>query len=282
MGTENVTYTPPALPAHVAAKLEPVSGLPSNEDVMKVQNAIRLYQKFSDIPNMFDPQSYADLSQHLFNIQMERYMRSRGPTQAYFIPLPTAEAGPTSSETIERGGEQANLATNNPGSGANGIESHWPPQFIHDVGTRDAMERSNQLAERANLLAERSNVLIERSNQIAERANQLAQQSNQTAECLNRDTKRFNELFEHLGQHLERSEQYYGQSTRFTQELTHPLVKIGDVLKNINKVLVGIQHAIVRNRRGNDLGALDCLVNEKGETPGESDVTSKASSNFPG
>lgn len=39
-------------------------------------------------------------------------------------------------------------------------------------------------------------------------------------------------------------------------------------MKNINKVLVGIQHAIVRSRRGNKESAVHCLVNEVGETLG--------------
>ncbi|KDN40471.1 hypothetical protein RSAG8_08091, partial [Rhizoctonia solani AG-8 WAC10335] len=44
-------------------------------------------------------------------------------------------------------------------------------------------------------------------------------------------------------------------------------------MKNINRVLVGIQHAIVRNYKGNKLTAADCLVNEKGETPASSKTT---------
>ncbi|CUA67626.1 hypothetical protein RSOLAG22IIIB_07482 [Rhizoctonia solani] len=39
-------------------------------------------------------------------------------------------------------------------------------------------------------------------------------------------------------------------------------------MKTVNKVLVGIQHAIIRNHKGNTATAVDCLVNEQGETPG--------------
>lgn len=49
--------------------------------------------------------------------------------------------------------------------------------------------------------------------------------------------------------------------------------KLGDVLGNINRVLVRIQHAIIRNHKGNTISALDCLVNEKGETPSTSCTT---------
>ncbi|CAE6487971.1 unnamed protein product [Rhizoctonia solani] len=39
-------YAPPTLPVHVAVKLEVVSGIPSEKDIIKVQDAIRAYQQF--------------------------------------------------------------------------------------------------------------------------------------------------------------------------------------------------------------------------------------------
>ncbi|KDN36152.1 hypothetical protein RSAG8_11033, partial [Rhizoctonia solani AG-8 WAC10335] len=47
-----------------------------------------------------------------------------------------------------------------------------------------------------------------------------------------------------------------------------PTERLGDILRNINQVLVGIQHAIIRNNKGNTTRALDCLVNDRGGTAG--------------
>ncbi|EUC58467.1 calcium-independent phospholipase A2-gamma, putative, partial [Rhizoctonia solani AG-3 Rhs1AP] len=94
--------------------------------------------------------------------------------------------------------------------------------------------------ERANRLVEHANLLMERSNQLAERSNQLMELSNTPSDQPNR-----------------------------------PVERLGEVLGCINKVLVGIQHAIVRNYKGNTTDAIDCLVNEKGETPAISETVCK-------
>ncbi|CEL58677.1 hypothetical protein RSOLAG1IB_08741 [Rhizoctonia solani AG-1 IB] len=67
------TYAPPPLPVHVAVQLEPITKSPSEEEVIKVQTAIRTYQQFANVPSLFDPHVDMDLSQHLFDIQMTRY-----------------------------------------------------------------------------------------------------------------------------------------------------------------------------------------------------------------
>ncbi|CUA69489.1 hypothetical protein RSOLAG22IIIB_08496 [Rhizoctonia solani] len=241
----DVTYTPPTLPAHVPVKLELISGAPSDEQVTKVQEAIRSYQKYSEIPSMFEPRVSAELSQHLFDIQMARYM-SRA---AQHRPATRLQAA--THDTM-----------NNAGTGADLTESRRLPED----GVRDILERSNQLAERANQLSERSNQLIERSNQIAEQTSQLVERARpaelpeRSADQPNNSSEQFNELTGRLGQHLE-------QSNRLVEEYTKPVEQLGDVLRTINKVLVGIQHAIVRNHRGNTRDAVKCLVNEKGDVP---------------
>ncbi|KAG8694398.1 hypothetical protein FRC11_002218 [Ceratobasidium sp. 423] len=66
----DATYTPPALPSHIPIHLDPVSGAPSDEEIMKAQDALQTYQEFRRIPSMFDARINMDLSQHLFDIQM--------------------------------------------------------------------------------------------------------------------------------------------------------------------------------------------------------------------
>ncbi|CUA67633.1 hypothetical protein RSOLAG22IIIB_07491 [Rhizoctonia solani] len=237
----DVTYTPPTLPAHVLVNLELISGAPSDEQVTKVQEAIRSYQKYSEIPSMFEPRVSAELSQHLFDIQMARYMSRAARHQ------PATRLQAATHDT-----------TNNAGTGADLTESRRLPE----VGVRDILERSNQLAERANQLSERSNQLIERSNQIAEQTSQLVERAypERPTEQPTNPSEQFNELTGRLNQHPE-------QPNRLVEEYRKPIEQLGDVLKTINKVLVGIQHAIVRNHRSNTREAIKCLVNEKGDVP---------------
>ncbi|KAG8743795.1 hypothetical protein FRC10_011424 [Ceratobasidium sp. 414] len=71
----NITHTPPQLPAHVPIQLEPVTGPPSDKHIKSVQTALRLYESMANIPSMFDADLSMKLSQHLFDIQFERYFR---------------------------------------------------------------------------------------------------------------------------------------------------------------------------------------------------------------
>ncbi|CAE6493339.1 unnamed protein product [Rhizoctonia solani] len=109
---------------------------------------------------------------------------------------------------------------------------------------------------------------MERSNQIAERANQLVDNLKRShpLEQSNALFERVNQLFERLNEHL-------NQSNQIAKESVPPVEKIGEILGNVNRVLVRIQHAIIRNHRDNTVRALECLVNEKGETPSMSRTT---------
>ncbi|CAE6473817.1 unnamed protein product [Rhizoctonia solani] len=217
----NITYTPPLLPAHLSVRLQPVTITPSNEQIIGVQDAIRIYQKCAEIPSMFDPQLHADLSQHLFDIQMAKYIQRCSLSPTNNLP-PSSAVGSNKfiheTESLEEGN---NIATNNAGIGGEVAEHNGRTQADQDSGTRNAMERANQLAEQANQLAERSNWLVEQSNQLL-------------------------------------------------RQFGNPMEKLDDALRKMSKVLVGIQHAIVRNHKGNTINALDCLINEDGETPGAS------------
>ncbi|CAE6455639.1 unnamed protein product [Rhizoctonia solani] len=226
----NTTYTPPALPAHVSVNLEPISGSPSNEEIIKVQNAIRSYQQFSNVPSLFNPEVHMDLSQHLFDIQMASYMQRASQTP--FSRVAHDTAGPLGAGVTETANTIGQVAadTNNAGYGDDVVETY---QASQPGDLCDVMERANRLVEHANLLMERSNQLAERSNQLMELSNTPSDQPNR------------------------------------------PVERLGEVLGCINKVLVGIQHAIVRNYKGNTTDAIDCLVNEKGETPAISETVCK-------
>ncbi|CAE6455631.1 unnamed protein product [Rhizoctonia solani] len=46
--TNDVTYMPPVLPGHISVNLEPIFGSPSEDQVIKVHEAMRSYQKYSE------------------------------------------------------------------------------------------------------------------------------------------------------------------------------------------------------------------------------------------
>ncbi|KAG8728844.1 hypothetical protein FRC11_010086 [Ceratobasidium sp. 423] len=249
---QSTTYTPPTLPVHVSIQLEPVTGAPSEEGIIRVQDAIRLYQQFLNATSLYDPHVNMELSQHLFDLQM------------VYVTV----------------ADEERMATNNPGKGADVVSLNQSEEPTLEGRIHNAIERSNRLAEQANQLIERSNQLAERSNQIAERANQLVERSNQPVGQSNALAERFSELFERLNQHLEESNKHHERSNSLSEELIKPVEKLEDILRNINRVLVKIQHAIVRNHKGNGLSALDCLTNEKGETPGMSATTRQMNFNW--
>ncbi|KAG8730792.1 hypothetical protein FRC11_005800 [Ceratobasidium sp. 423] len=198
-------------------------------------------------------------------------------------PVPPSLPTTSSVRTFERTADtirEVETATNNSGTGADVIGSNQPEQRVLEGRIQDVIERSNRLAEQASQLIERSNQLAERSNQIAERANQLVEQSNRPAEHSDAIAQRFNQLFERLNQHFERSDQHHERSNFLAEELIKPVDKIGGALRNINRILMRIQHAIVRNQKDNGISALDCLANEKGETPGMSDAMSHITSSW--
>ncbi|KEP50546.1 putative PSDC domain protein [Rhizoctonia solani 123E] len=304
----DATYTPPTLPAHVSIKLGPISGAPTDDDMIKVQDAVQTYQELKRIPSMFDEHVNMELSQHLFDLQMARYMRLAGESQPSH-KSPAGIAKQTSNTT-----EDASIGTNNAGTGSSAVEAHPTP----GTDIRELLERSNQLAERFNMLLERSNDFVERSSQpkdlpnpLAERVDQMLgrltqleahahrhAEPNQPIEHFRQLFERFNQLVEQsarsanqLAEHLTRSSDHSNYLTeQLNQSIAHSNLlanqtheskeRFGGTLRNINNVLVGIQHAIVRGFGGNTISALDCLVNNRGETPGTSKTTEHVSRTF--
>ncbi|KAH7335855.1 hypothetical protein B0J17DRAFT_668134 [Rhizoctonia solani] len=250
-----MTYTPPILPAHVSVHLELVTGTPSEEEVVKVQDAIRSYQQFSNVPSMFDPRVNMELSQHLFDIDMARYtQRARQSPSPQLEPCQTP--GPRVIKRTKDTVEESTMTTNNLGTGDNVVELAESGRVVPDIGVRDALETSNRLAGQASPLIEQSNQLAERPRQPANRLNGLSEQ--------------YTKIVERLTEHLERSD-------CLAEGLIKSTEAIGDTLTKMNRVLVWIQHAVVRNHKNNTTTAIDCLVNENGETPTISPLTIRVS-----
>ncbi|KAF8712338.1 hypothetical protein RHS03_01230, partial [Rhizoctonia solani] len=294
----DATYTPPPLPVHISVSLETIVGAPSNEEMIKVQEALRSYQQFSHASSMFDPHLNMELSQHLFDVQMARYMRCAGESEpsATFEEAASAESY-QSAGTIPNMDENTTAGTNNPGTGGNHAGGTPTPQPTSSVDIHEIMERSNQLAERFNQIFERFNELTERNvqpndqsssltkffDQALERLEQFAERTRQSNEQSDHLAQRFNQLIYQTNQPMERlctpvekaselagrSNELGDKTNQLLEGFRNPLEQIGSSLKCINKVLVGVQHAIVRSHKGNTIYAVDSLVNEKGQTPVE-------------
>ncbi|KAF8600145.1 hypothetical protein BDV93DRAFT_546494 [Ceratobasidium sp. AG-I] len=69
------TFTPPTLPSHINVSLDPVTGVPSDDEVKLVHLALRASENLANAPVIFDPDLSMNLSQHLFNIQFARYIQ---------------------------------------------------------------------------------------------------------------------------------------------------------------------------------------------------------------
>ncbi|GAB1524433.1 hypothetical protein RhiTH_007587 [Rhizoctonia solani] len=294
----DATYTPPPLPVHISVSLETIVGAPSNEEMIKVQEALRSYQQFSHASSMFDPHLNMELSQHLFDVQMARYMRCAGESEpsATFEGAASAESY-QSAGMIPNMGEATTTGTNNPGTGGNHTWGTPTPQPTSSVDMHELIGRSNQLAERFNQIFERFNELTERNMQpddqssslnklfdqalerlerFAERTRQSNEQSDHLAQRFNQLIDQSNQLMERLCTPVEKASELAGRSNeledktnQLLERFKEPLEQIGSSLKCINKVLVGVQHAIVRSDKDNTVYAVDSLVNEKGQKPVE-------------
>ncbi|KAF8697216.1 hypothetical protein RHS03_07790, partial [Rhizoctonia solani] len=315
----DATYSPPDLPDHLSAKLESVSGSPTNKQMIKVQDVLLTYQEMRRFPTMFDAHVNMELSQHLFDLQMARHMRMAGErvstwgSEATPKPPVTLPNTPhTSSKTEET------VTTNNIGRGADDIEAHYTIHSVTVTETSDLIERSNKLAERFNQLLERSNELLEGRNRStdnsstpnsAQQFNQILERLTQIVEHFQKPAEQFNQLFERLNQLvelpkqpaqranelgeqsnniavranqlIEQLNQSFVHSNQLSEKANKSLESFAGLLQNINGVLVGIQHAIVRSHKGNTIAAINCLVNDKGQKPGIMDQTYRTTMEAP-
>ncbi|CAE6395080.1 unnamed protein product [Rhizoctonia solani] len=249
----NATYIPPALPALVSINLGTVSGAPSDEEIIKVQDAVRAYQNLITVPSVFDPHVNMELSQHLFDLQMARHIQLANGTN------PSLEAH--SSAETESSIRPVELQRDTTEGTANGTSKpdeegkfkvDQVSQLVPGI-VQELMERSNQLTERfdqaleqftriaeqTHAPKERLNLHAERFDQLFERRDQIFEQSNWSAQQVSTLAKRSDQLVEQLAQSSTRSNQLAEQANEHAEQFGH-------VMRNINRVLVGIQHAIVR------------------------------------
>ncbi|KAG8687016.1 hypothetical protein FRC11_007957, partial [Ceratobasidium sp. 423] len=245
----DATYTPPELPAHISVKLGPVSGAPSDDEMMGAQEALRSYQQFSHAPSIFDASVNMELSQHLFDLQMARYMRLAGERSPG--PVPRAATGTGYPAQVvgqsPNTNEQPIDATNNAGTGAGAVAVHEAPPPASGPDVRELMDRTNQLAERFNTLLERSNELVEQYNQPTHQSNSQA------------SGERFNQVLERLTQ-LEQSHRLAGQSDQLTERFNQLFEKFNQLVEQTS---LTAQRANELAERSNELADRANQLTEK-------------------
>ncbi|CAE6372257.1 unnamed protein product [Rhizoctonia solani] len=65
-----VVYDPPTLPGYIPLEPKSITGPPSSQEIAFVHTALRISQSFANVPSIFDPDLHAEISQHLFDIQL--------------------------------------------------------------------------------------------------------------------------------------------------------------------------------------------------------------------
>ncbi|KAH7335832.1 hypothetical protein B0J17DRAFT_667988 [Rhizoctonia solani] len=91
----DVVYEPPTLPPFIPVELKSVTGPPSNEEIASAHAALRMSESFVNVPSIFDPDLHVQLSQHLFDIQLARYVqRSIVKRMTTVPPAPQNQTAP--------------------------------------------------------------------------------------------------------------------------------------------------------------------------------------------
>ncbi|KDN34432.1 hypothetical protein RSAG8_12464, partial [Rhizoctonia solani AG-8 WAC10335] len=230
----DATYTPPTatLPAHISVNLETVIGAPSNEEIIKAQEAVRSYQQFSHVPSLFDAHVNMELSQHLFDLQMARYMRCAGEGQQNPGPRPKSPV-----QTVEQRSttsEETSITTNNAGTGASTATAVHAAQTALTIDALDVMEQPNvPTGENTRQPMNTLDPLTERFNQIHERFNQIVEQLNRSAQQANQLSERSNQLIE--------------RSNLLCEQLVLPIQQSNQLLEGLNQLLEGFNQHLQRS-----------------------------------
>ncbi|CAE6416064.1 unnamed protein product [Rhizoctonia solani] len=204
---EKIVFTPPVLPEHVPVKLQSVTESPTDEELTKVHSALRAYEQFSNVSSMFDPQVSMELSQHMFELQIARYMQH--VSQTPLAIRPTEPPCPPSSVVSER----------------------------QETATPDQTDEAESSAESPTINAGTG----------AKTPTPFPQEQESTR--LMKDPAICSAL----------------------QESNHLVERLGETMDNISKVLANIQHSLVRGlksgRQHCEDYQTDALTNKKGELP---------------
>ncbi|KEP50553.1 putative laminin domain protein [Rhizoctonia solani 123E] len=187
----DVVYDPPTLPAYIPVELKSVTGPPSNEEVASVHTALRISESFANVPSMFDPDAHAQLSQHLFDIQLARHVQRSMVKQ----PAPANSAPNNQTVSAECPGEMdANDSSRNyisssstPGQAVQSTETRLPP-LEQQSSSREPT--SHQNPSETNEQHRATNIMIEIRDALKNVTQILVGTQNSLARGFNSSTPR--------------------------------------------------------------------------------------------
>ncbi|CUA73056.1 hypothetical protein RSOLAG22IIIB_10501 [Rhizoctonia solani] len=164
----DIVYTPPPLPSHIPITLQPVVGAPSDEELKIVHSMVRAAENLANSPSMFDSELSLKLSQHLFNINIARYIRDSmhgqlgsqiNPPQSQQsssnCPIPMTQSAPATSGNDNQSSPSTTFAANP--SNPNDHSALVPPSEessapTNELSLRDAMNEFKNTQEETNRL----------------------------------------------------------------------------------------------------------------------------------
>ncbi|CAE6483235.1 unnamed protein product [Rhizoctonia solani] len=155
-------YTPPIIPVHVSAKLQPVSGVPTDDDIMGVQDAVQTYQEMRRFPSMFDPHVNMELSQHLFDLQMGESSKVHALCERESTERAQGNIGSTRIPTFTD--EKTTAASNNAGMGANPIDSPCLSHSLPAIDIHESVKGLNQVVTREVITSDKWNAIQNRES----------------------------------------------------------------------------------------------------------------------
>ncbi|CEL58667.1 hypothetical protein RSOLAG1IB_08731 [Rhizoctonia solani AG-1 IB] len=156
-----VVYEPPSLPDHIPVELKSITGAPSNKEITSVHTALRIAESFSNVPSLFDPDLHAQISQHLFDVQLARHV------QQSMVNRSTSSVPKTQCQTALQGdGNDTNTApeTHNsinttPHENTGAIAMAWGPSLAqpdapHETTSYQHLHERNDAFKLGELMVE--------------------------------------------------------------------------------------------------------------------------------
>ncbi|CAE7200257.1 unnamed protein product [Rhizoctonia solani] len=189
-----VIYTPPKLPSYIPIDLSPVTGPPSNKEIGSIHAALRISDSFANVPSIFDPELHAELSQHLFDIQLARHVQRSMVKQFKSTPASKTSApreGPSASDVGHHLRQDESPKSNFSGTTGHDesqhpvIEQPNPPEVATSrqiPGEIGDLSRTNELiVELRETMKNMTRVLIGSQNSLARGFNSSARRTSHSA-----------------------------------------------------------------------------------------------------
>ncbi|KAG8688919.1 hypothetical protein FRC11_004508, partial [Ceratobasidium sp. 423] len=255
--------SPPDLPPYLkrVCDLKPIVGIPSDDEMIGVHAVIRVANKVVDVQELGDPGLLARLSEHLFEAQMVL------PAHVS-VNLESVSGAPSGEQVIKV--HEAIRSYRK----CSEIPSMFDPhidaelsQYLFNIQMAKFMSSFQRQPDSASRETTRPPI----SAGVIERTTEVTEEPTTTSSSTNNIRTGVETVEPQSGQEPQPTLRCaHGVNQHEVMELSNQLVdRLGEVLGDINKVLVGIQHTMVRGQFEEDIEynirAMGRMVNHKGD-----------------